>query len=634
LAAVIPTAIAGIIGVYISLQTLRDETLGHLQQEVGVRAQGVGRFFDQLAAELLYLADAPALEELRSASQQANPHRIRAATTRLERDYATLAAAYPHIYQIRYLDRTGREIVRVDKKGDQVLVIQEERLQDKGDRYYFRDAFARKPGELYVSPMDLNIEFGKVEKPERPVLRVATPIGTGAGGNEGILIINLHADLLLEQIQQMAAARAGVAYLFDRSGHFLTRTAGEELGFSMQPVELLSAQLGETAIKQILAEQTGTLSVADFIFAHASVRFGDVYPSEIRSQWVIAVGFPERQLFMSVFNLYALYAILAISLLATAIGGYALSRHLLGPLDTLSRETEAIAAGNLSHRVEIRGHDEIAGLGHKFNAMAEKVEELVGTLAAHRDRLEDEVRVRTAELEREQEERRELDRQVFQMDKMATMGELAMGIAHEIGNPLAGMKAVAQSMQYEENLPPGVPEALHRLEAEVDRLSDFLRSFHGFAAPTALHLQPANLAEAVKDVLFWTSKEARNNGVVIAAVIPEDLPPLAADPAQLKQVLLNLVVNALHAMPQGGCLDILAKISNTRVQIDVRDTGCGIPAEIQPRIFDPFFTTRQGGSGLGLAITAKIVREHAAEIQVASETGHGTCISLLWPMHS
>lgn len=632
LAAVIPTAIAGLIGIYMSLQTLREETLGHLQQEVLVRSQGVGRFFDQLAAELLYLADAPALEELRVAIAQADPHRVRAATTRLERDYATLAAAYPHIYQIRYLDHAGREIVRVDKKGDRVVVIPEERLQDKGDRYYFKEAYARKSGELYVSPMDLNVEFGKVEKPERPVIRVATPIGSGTGRNEGILIINLHADFLLEQIQQMASVRAGTAYLFDRSGHFLTRTANDDGGFAMQPVERLAKQFGESTIKQILEGQNGTLSVADAIFAHAAIRFGNAYPDEVRSQWVIAVGFPEKKLFMSVFNLYALYAILGISLLATAIGGYALSRHLLGPLEALSKETEAIASGDFSHRVEVRGRDEIAALGQKFNAMTEKVEQLVGSLAAHRDRLEEEVKARTADLEHEQEERRELDRQMFQMDKMATMGELAMGIAHEMGNPLAGMKAVTQALQYEEDLPKGMPEALRRMENEVDRLSNFLRSFHGFAAPTTLNLRPSSLADAVGDVLFWTRKEAKSLGVDIEAKLPDALASLRADPAQLKQVLLNLVVNALHAMPEGGRLTISAAAFPDRVQISVRDTGIGISESVLPRIFDPFFTTRTGGSGLGLAITAKIVREHNAEIQVESRPGHGTCMSLYWPI--
>lgn len=634
LAAVIPTAVAGLIGVYASLDTLRKETLHHLQREVAVRGQGVSRFFDQLGAEILYLADAPALEELRSARSKGDLHRLRAATTRLANDYASLAKAYPHIYQIRFLSTEGREIVRVDKKDNRVSVIPEERLQDKADRYYFRDSIQKRPGELYVSPLDLNVEHGQIEKPERPVIRVATPVGTGTGANEGILIINLYADFLLEQVQQMAQSRAGSAYLFDRSGQFLSRSGNAEAGFFMQPVERLAERLGADALRLIRETPDGTHSVADAIVAHAAIQFGAAYPSNERSQWVLALSFPERTLFLSAFNLYVLYAVLAISLTATALGGYAVSRRLLGPLEVLSRETEAIAAGDFTHRVEIQGRDEIAALGEKFNSMTARIQQLVSSLAAHRDRLEDEVRARTVELEHEQEERRELDRQVFQLDKMATLGELAMGVAHEIGNPLAGMKAVAQAIQYEEDLPPGIVEAMRRFEAEVDRLSDFLRTFHGFAAPTALNLKPAVLADAVEDVLFWTRKEARSAGTDITTSIPADLPRLRADPAQLKQVLLNLVLNALHAMPSGGHMTITAQQTGTQAVIEVGDTGGGISPDILPRIFDPFFTTKSGGSGLGLAITAKIVGEHGADIQVDSTAGHGTCITVTWPIHS
>lgn len=633
LAAVIPTAIAGLIGVYLSLQTLRNETLQHLQQEVVVRTQGVARFFDQLAAELLYLADAPALEGLRSVRQKGDLHRLSDATARLERDYATLATVYPYIYQLRYIDSTGREMVRVDKKAGRVTVTPAERLQDKSDRYYFIEAMRRRPGELYVSPLDLNVEFGVVEKPERPVIRVATPIGTGAGGNEGVLIINLYADFLLEQVEQMAQVRSGTAYLFDRSGHYLARTADKAAQFSMQPVEKLIERFGESSLRRILDGEDGTLSIADEIIAHAAIRFGATYPADDRLQWVIAVGFPEQQLFMSVFNLYALYGILAISLLATALGGYAISRHLLGPLDALSRETEAVAAGDFSHRVEIRGQDEIAALGIKFNAMAAQIEQLVNSLAAHRDRLEDEVRARTAELEREQDERRELDRQMFQMEKLATVGELTMGIAHEIGNPLAGMKAVTQALQYEEDLPAGVTEALKRLEAEIDRLSDFLRSFHGFAAPQATQPVAMPLAAAVADVLFWLRKEARTHGIDIVADIDPAL-TVFADPYQIKQVLLNLAVNAVHAMPQGGRLTIAAQAAGDHVEIAVRDTGCGIAPDVQARIFDPFFTTRADGTGLGLSIVRKIAQAHDARLSVASTVGQGSCFTLAWPMPS
>jgi signal transduction histidine kinase len=229
------------------------------------------------------------------------------------------------------------------------------------------------------------------------------------------------------------------------------------------------------------------------------------------------------------------------------------------------------------------------------------------------------------------DERRDLDRQMFQMERMTTLGELAMGVAHEIGNPLAGMKAVAQSLQYEEDLPADVSEALRRLESEIDRLGDFLRSFHGFATPQSAHPVPCRLRDIVEDMLFWIRKEAVSHDVAIGLAIDENLSVLA-DQNQIKQVLLNLVVNSIHAMPHGGALRIAANRDADRsVRIDIADTGVGIGADVLPKIFEPFFTTRATGSGLGLAVVKKIVSAHSAQIDVQSRPGHGTCFTLRWP---
>lgn len=230
------------------------------------------------------------------------------------------------------------------------------------------------------------------------------------------------------------------------------------------------------------------------------------------------------------------------------------------------------------------------------------------------------------------EERRELDRQMFLMEKKVTLGELAMGVAHEIGNPLAGMKAVAQSLQYDKELPVTTHEALARLESEIDRLASFLRSFHGFAAPQPAIPEGCCLRDIIDETLFWTRKEASSHNVVVSIKVDRSL-FVYADQNQIKQVLLNLVVNAIYAMPGGGELGIAANLdSGNMVRIEISDTGHGIGADVLPRIFDPFFTTRTTGSGLGLAIVRKIVSDHEARIDVRSKLGHGSCFTLYWPV--
>lgn len=730
---IIPTVIAGVIGGFYSLRALQHETLRHLDQEVTIRSEGLGRFFYQLSAQLLSLARSSAVNDFAAAKSSGDRVLIRSAAERLERDYTALAGLSKYVYQIRLLGADGQEWVRVDRRSAGVIAVAAPELQYKGDRYYFRDALALQPGQLYVSPLDLNVEFGVVETPERPVIRVATPVAGADGRKLGVLIINLHADLLLEQIQQMADAHKGEAYLLDVSGQYMSRSADEQAtGFSMKPVATLRRLFPESISRGLIDGGASPVQADGWIMAHASIDFArDELPDNGHEKWRVALAFPERELFFAVVNLYVLYGALVAALIVTAVAGYALSRRLLKPIGDMAEETAAIASGDFTRRVAVSGNDEIAALGEKFNLMAIRLQESTREINQHRDRLAEQVRERTRDLEQERasleavieytadgilaidhsgtmqlvnaagarllannqllgepleafwpqwphiardascgalrcdlqlpdkvlslavtpttsgfivvardvsqerrflDERRMLDRQMFQIEKLSTLGELAMGLAHEIGNPLAGMKAVAQAMQYEEDVPDGMIEALKRMEHEIDRLSGFLRSFHSFAAPQQLHAEACRLDDVFDDVLFWTRNDAKSKGITIEQHGVESLPPLWADPNMLKQTLLNLVINAMHAMPQGGMLTMTAASVDGRARIDVRDSGYGIPPDALPHIFEPFFTTRNAGSGLGLSIVRKIAEQHDAHISVISEGGHGSCFTLNWPL--
>lgn len=644
--AAVPVLVAGLVGIYFSLDALRKETLHHLEQEVTSRAEGMARFFDQLTSELLYLASSSLLSDVADNMSNSARPLPRETRQRLERDYAAFARAYPYIYQVRFVDAGGHEVVRVDRRDGRLHTVPEGELQDKSDRYYVHEGMAHEPGQVYVSPLDLNIERGQVETPERPVIRFATPIADRKGVKRGLLIINLHAAFMLGQIQEMAAGRGGVAYLFDRSGFYLSRSsdAAEPESFKMQSVEALTALMSRQLLTRIINREKGTEQLGEWIVAHAPVGIGQTLAdrSDSSMDWAIALSFPRKRMFEAVFNLYLLYGVLALTLVGTAAAGFLLSRHLLRPLEQLSAETEEIAKGNFSRRVEIRGADEIADLGTRFNSMARRLEQSYRALEDRKGELEKEVQIRTAALEREQQERRELDRQMFQVEKMTTMGEIAMGLAHEIGNPLAGMKAVTQ-MLLEEDLTGHQREYLGRILHEVNRLSEFLRTFHGFAAPQDFHPVACRLEQVLEDVMLWTRKEARSRGVTIDfSLCGASVPALWADPNRLKQVLLNLVINAIHAMPEGGRIEIgmCAGLGHPedldgavpKMRFCVRDTGVGIPPEVLPKVFDPFYTTRADGSGLGLAVVKKIALQHGADIRVESKPGQGTCFELIWPI--
>lgn len=734
IAAVVPTGVAGVIGVNMALDALRAETASALEREVSIRAQGIARFLRQVTAEVQLLAESRPLLGYGHALAGDEQDAARDARGPIERDFAALARLHPHVYQVRFLDQRGMEQIRVDRQGDAVTITPQRELQDKSDRYYFHETMARGVGSVYVSPLDLNIERGVVEEPQRPVIRIAAPVGLPGKHPYGLVIINLHADAVLGPIQEMADARGGDAYLFDAAGHYVSRAANPEGArpsyFPMRPVGDLEMVLGTAALQQVLDGSSGVASNAGWSIARAALP--DIGNGD--RQWTLALAFPEYRLFDSLFSLYALSTVLAVGVAVTALGGYVLSRRLLRPLGELKAEADSVAAGDFTRRVSISGDDEIAVLGERFNAMAASLQGFYAEIEGQRGRLEAEVKQRTRDLEQERvflfalvqhlgdgvlvvteagvvklanararrliglshdvvggriasqwavwprlvtrldgggppellevdsslisvtggrlegglrlvvlrdvteerrliDDRRDLDQQMFQMERMVTFGELAMGLAHEIGNPLAGMKAVVQALQYEENLPPGVREALRRFESEVDRLAGFLRSFHGFTAQPAPEFVPSALADVVEDVLFWTRKEARKIGVVIETRGLEAAPALRADPQLLKQVLVNLFVNALHAMPDGGRLSIRAEAHGAGMcRVSIADTGPGIVQDLLPKIFNPFFTTRADGTGLGLAIVRKIVLAHGARIHITSELGRGVCVTLDWPV--
>ncbi len=573
-AAAIPVAIAGLVGIHYSIQALRDQTLTHLDQEVASRAETVARFMEQLASEVLYLSASPALDEW--VEQPSESARLR-----LERDLSVFATAYPYIYQARYLDVSGRERVRVDRVDHAVNAVPSPALQDKSDRYYFRDAMTLAAGQIYVSPLDLNIEHGRVETPERPVIRVATPVADASGVKRGLLIINLHAELFLRQVQQMAESHGGTAYLFDRAGFFLSRSGQSAVeSFRMQAVDALDSAVPGALLAEILSGKRGVVAEDSQVVAYAPVSMQPIagHLNSPPRAWALALAYPQSRFFSAVFNLYLLYSVLVAALAATAIAGWLVSRSLLRRLV---------------------------------------------------------------------DERREQDRQLFQREKMNTLGELSMGLAHEIGNPLAGMKAVVQVLQ-QDDAPDGSSNAtmhkyLPKLENEIDRLSSFLRTFNGFAAPQAHQPIPCRLEDVLDDVLLWTRKEAREKGIEIQyRRCGKDIPPLLADPNQLKQLLLNLVINAIHAIDGPGRITLSmcnsplgqpAAISQRRhIHFCVEDDGPGIAAEALPKIFEPFFTTRPNGTGLGLAVVKKIADQHGATIQVhTGPSGRGSRFELAWP---
>ncbi len=233
---------------------------------------------------------------------------------------------------------------------------------------------------------------------------------------------------------------------------------------------------------------------------------------------------------------------------------------------------------------------------------------------------------------RDMTEVRRLKQEVARSQRLASLGSLAAGVAHEIRNPLSSIKGFATYFRerYREN--PDDRETAETMISEVDRLNRVITQLLEFARPMTMKRAPTSPAVVIRHVLRTIEGQAAQKGIRIETDIPAAPAEIPLDADRMSQVLLNLLLNAVAATDAGGTIRIsLAQQDDRTVRIAIADTGAGIRREDLPRVFDPYFTTKPSGTGLGLPIVQKIVEAHDGAIHIASEVGTGTTVTLLLP---
>jgi two-component system sensor histidine kinase AtoS len=233
-----------------------------------------------------------------------------------------------------------------------------------------------------------------------------------------------------------------------------------------------------------------------------------------------------------------------------------------------------------------------------------------------------------------------IQEEILRMDRLVSLGKLASGIAHELRNPLAGIKTTAQALGEEMSGDDSRREYLIRITKEIDRLNDLLKTFFSFAKPQNLNLVHCHIKDIINEIIPFLIKEIADKGIRFIETYHPQLPKIQVDRTQMHQVFLNLFLNAIQAMPNGGELKIEASpILSTSVEgfkqnfikVVISDTGRGIPPHIVHKIFDPFFTTKPKGIGLGLSITYQIIKKHGGTVKVESQWEKGTSFIINLP---
>jgi two-component system NtrC family sensor kinase len=298
------------------------------------------------------------------------------------------------------------------------------------------------------------------------------------------------------------------------------------------------------------------------------------------------------------------------------------------PLNRMMEFTREIGEGDFSKRIAVRGKDELANLAQAMNQMCEQ-------LAASRETVRKETEARISALE-----------QLRHSERLATLGRLSSGIAHELGTPLNVVSGRAKLIADENLKKEDIVECSRIIKEQVERMARLIRQLLDFARRRAPQKSRIDLKNLSVQVLEMLKPVAVKQNVALKLLKNEDIPPVSIDPFQIQQVLINLVMNGIQAMPEGGRLEVRLHMKYARhpaisngleqnyVAIYIKDEGEGIPSNHINHLFEPFFTTKSvgQGTGLGLSIAYGIVQEHGGWIDVQSEVGKGSCFTIFIPL--
>jgi len=310
-----------------------------------------------------------------------------------------------------------------------------------------------------------------------------------------------------------------------------------------------------------------------------------------------------------------LFALLTVLVLGIVIN-IKLSKSIATPIKKLEEITKKIAAGDFSERLQIKGGDEIASLGASFNRMEEKLKTALASL-------EDTIR-----------KLRQKQAQLVEAEKLASIGILAAGIAHEINNPLTSVLTFSNLML--EQTPEDDPryERLKMMVNETDRARNIVRQLLSFARETPIRPEKININRPVAEIVDSLNAREAFRGLELEVNLSDSLPEIYADPAGIGQVVMNILLNAIHAITPPGSIGLSTRAAGNFIEIIFTDTGCGIPEESINKVFDPFFTTKDSdkGTGLGLAVSYGIIKKHGGSIDVESEPGRGSTFTVRLPL--
>lgn len=465
------------------------------------------------------------------------------------------------------------------------------------------------------------------------MLKAASPIlgedGRLLGGLVGGILVNRNYDIV-DRIKDMVfkgerykGRETGTATIFQNDLRISTNVKNEN------GERAIGTRVSAEVKKAVLDDGQPWIARAFVVNDWYVAAYEPIKNIEGRIIGILYVGMLERPYLDTADRVMLTFSVMAaLCVVFLLVILYFSTTRIIRPLERMAVAAQEIARGDLSQKVEINSRDEVGRLADSFNQMTSHLQEANEKLVEWGRTLESKVEERTQEL-------REIQGHLIQSEKLASIGKLAAGVAHEINNPLGGILIYSHLIL--EDMPKGSPhyENLKKIVKETARCKDIVKALLDFSRPKEPEMIRTDIHEILDRCLGLTDRQALFQNIKIEKFYSPSLPRIVADPGQLQQVFLNIILNAAEAMNGNGTLTLRTshdpKVKT--VTIELADNGHGIKEEYLKRLFEPFFTTKEvgKGTGLGLAISYGIIHKHGGTIEVQSEVGKGATFTIRLP---
>lgn len=563
---------SGALDIYFSYQEHK-QALAAIQRE---KAIGAATRIEQFVRQIERLLESTTYPMLVTGMAAVEQRRM---------DFARLQRQVLAITNVSWLDRAGREQLRVSRLALEAVGSGLDQSQDP-------KFVQTQSGKTYFSPISFR-------KESEPYLTIAVA-GPGASG---VSVADVNLKFIGEVVSQIQVGQAGHAYVVDGTGQLI---AHPDISLVLTRTDLsdLASVKAARASGGVARPGEEAIIARDLHGRRVLTAFAPVVPLG----WFVLVELPLAEAFAPIrasILRTALVVLFGVGL--AVVVSLLLARRMTHPIQALQAGAAQIGTGDLAHRIDVRTGDEVEALAEAFNRMAEALQ------------------ARIEELKRAQDE-------ALRKTRLAALGEIAAVVAHETRNPLGAISNCMQILGKHVQLSPDDAELLDIIKSETARLNMIVSDFLAYGHPRPPIFQTVDLHESIDDALSLLRRDDRcAPSIVVGRDFEPSSPSVHADPGQLRQVFWNLLLNAVQAMGSTGTLTVETRTRDGRVEIAISDTGPGISPADLPRLFEPFQTRRTGGMGLGLATVRRIVEDHGGHVSAESAVGTGTRILISLP---